>query len=90
MALLQREAERLNQSLVKAQESESFLKERNQNLNQSLQEASAAHSSTQGRLATLQKTLSVAEQDRRQLQVGEKELGTKCEMTLKRLLQTSH
>ena len=86
VTLLQREVERLNHALVKAQESESFLKERNQCLNQNLQEVSGAHSSTQGRQATLQKSLNVAEQDRRQLQVGEKESGVGRCISLKKPL----
>ena len=70
MAGLQREAERLGQALLKVQEGEVLLKERNQSLSQSLQEASAAHSATQGRLVALQKSLSTSEQEKRQLQVG--------------------
>lgn len=72
MTSLQSEVERLNQALLKAQESESLLKEKTISLNQSLQEATAAHSSTQGRLAALQKTLSVTEQDKRHLQVRQR------------------
>ena len=71
MSLLQREVERLSQALLKAQEAESLLKEKSASLNQSLQEATATHSSTQGRLVALQKTLCVAEQDKRLLQVSE-------------------
>ena len=69
MASLQREVERLSHALLKAQEGEGLLKERNQSLSQSLHEASATHSTTQGRLLTLQKTLSTSEQEKRQLQV---------------------
>jgi len=70
VASLQREVERLSQALLKVQEAEGLLKEKSQGLNQSLQEASTAHSATQGRLVTLQKNLSVSEQEKRQLQVG--------------------
>lgn len=73
MSLLQREVERLSQALLKAQEAESLLKEKSTSLNQGLQEAAAAHSSTQSRLVALQKTLSLAEQDKRLLQVSETE-----------------
>uniref|UniRef100_A0A673XCW3 Ciliary rootlet coiled-coil, rootletin n=1 Tax=Salmo trutta TaxID=8032 RepID=A0A673XCW3_SALTR len=67
---LQRELDRLSQALSKAQEGEVCLREKNQSLSQSLQEATVAHSATQGRLVALQKTLGLAEQDRRHLQVG--------------------
>lgn len=70
MSVLQREVDRLNQALLKAQEGESLLKEKFTSLNQSLQGVSAAHSSTETRVAALQKTLSVAEQDKRHLQVS--------------------
>ena len=70
MSALQREVERLTQLLAKALEGESSQRERVQSLAQSLQEATAAHSATQGRLSTLQKTLGLAEQERRQLQVS--------------------
>jgi chromosome segregation ATPase len=70
VASLQREVERLNQALLKVQEGEGLLKERNQSLSQSLQEVSVSHSATQGRLVTLQKSLSTSEQEKRQLQVG--------------------
>lgn len=70
MSLLQREVERLSQALLKAQESESVLKEKTSSLKKSLQEAVASHSSTQSRLTALQKTLTVAEQDKRLLQVS--------------------
>lgn len=75
VSLLQREVERLSQALVKAQESESLLKEKTLSLNHSLQESTAAHSSTQSGLAALQKTLSVTEQEKNLLQVckGEKD-----------------
>lgn len=71
MSLLQREVDRLNQALLKAQEGETLLKEKVSSLKQSLQEAAAAHSSTQTRVAALQKTLTVAEQDRRLQQVSD-------------------
>lgn len=71
VSLLQREVERLSQALLKAQEGESLLREKTTSLNQSLQEAATAHSSTQSRLAALQKTLTVAEQDKRLQQVSE-------------------
>lgn len=71
VSLLQREVERLNQALLKAQEGESLLKEKSTCLNQSLQEAAATHSSTQSRLAALQKTLTLAEQDKRLQQVSD-------------------
>ena len=71
VALLQRDVERLSQALLKAQESESSLKEKVTSLNQSLQEVAAAHSSTETRRAALQKSLSVSEQDKRPLQVSE-------------------
>lgn len=70
VSLLQREVERLSQALLTAQEGESLLKEKSASLNQSLQEVAAAHSSTQSRLAALQKTLTVAEQDKRLQQVS--------------------
>lgn len=70
VASLQREVDRLSQALSKAQEGEVCLREKNQSLSQSLQEATVAHSATQGRLVALQKTLGLAEQDRRHLQVG--------------------
>lgn len=70
---LQRELDRLTQALSKAQEGEVCLREKNQSLSQSLQEATVAHSATQGRLVALQKTLGLAEQDRRHLQVGGEE-----------------
>lgn len=76
VSLLQREVERLSQALVKAQESESLLKEKTLSLNHSLQEATAAHSSTQSGLAALQKTLSVTEQEKNLLQVCK---GEKCD-----------
>lgn len=71
MSLLQREVERLSQALLKTQEGESLLREKATSLNQSLQEAASAHSSSQSRLAALQKTLTVAEQDKRLQQVRE-------------------
>lgn len=70
---LQREVDRLSQALSKVHEGEACLREKTQNLSQSLQEATAAHSATQGRLVALQKTLGLAEQDRRHLQVGGEE-----------------
>lgn len=81
MSLLQREVERLSQALLKAQEGESVLKEKTSSLKKSLQEATASHGSTQSRLAALQKTLSVAEQDKRLLQVSEAE-GKKKQWTM--------
>lgn len=63
--------ERLSQALLKAQEDESLLREKTSSLRKSLQEAVASHSSTQSRLATLQKTLTEAEQTKRMLQVSE-------------------
>lgn len=63
--------ERLSQALLKAQEDESLLREKTSSLRKSLQEAAASHSSTQSRLATLQKTLTEAEQTKRMLQVSE-------------------
>lgn len=73
MALLQREVEMLSQALLKSQEGETLLREKITSLNQTIQEAAALQSSTQGRMAALQKTLSMAEQDRRLLQVRERE-----------------
>lgn len=70
MPSLQREVERLSQLLAKAQEGESGQRERVQSLALSLQEATSAHSATQGRLSTVQKSLGLAEQERRQLQVS--------------------
>lgn len=81
MSLLQREVERLSQALLKAQEGESFLKEKTSSLKNSLQEAAASHSGTQSRLAALQKALSVAEQDKRLLQVRQTE-GKKSPRTM--------
>lgn len=63
--------ERLSQALLKAQEDESLLRGKTSSLRKSLQEAAASHSSTQSRLATLQKTLTEAEQTKRMLQVSE-------------------
>lgn len=71
MSQLQREVERLSQALLKTQEGECVLREKTTSLNQSLQEAATAHSSAQSRLAALQKTLTVAEQDKRLQQVSE-------------------
>ena len=79
VSLLQREVERLSQALLKAQESESALKEKTSSLKKSLQEAAASHSSTQSRLTGLQKTLTVAEQDKRLLQVSGAEGMSKAE-----------
>lgn len=73
MSLLQRDVERLSQALLKAQDGESFLREKTSSLKKSLQEAEASHSSTQSCLASVQKMLSVAEQDKRLLQVSETE-----------------
>lgn len=70
MSLLHREVDRLNQALLKAQEGEAALKQKVTTLSQSLQEVAASHSGTQTRLAALQKTLSLAEQDKRLLQVS--------------------
>lgn len=67
----------LSQTLLKAQEGETLLREKITSLNQTIQEAAALQSSTQGRMAALQKTLSMAEQDRRLLQVREKTKGFK-------------
>ena len=78
---LQREVDRLNQALLKAQEGESALKQKVTSFNQTLQEVAAAHSSTQSRLVALQKTLNVAEQDKRLLQVSELEVETKTKQT---------
>lgn len=77
VALLQREVEMLSQTLLKSQEGETLLREKITSLNQTIQEAAALQSSTQGRMAALQKTLSMAEQDRRLLQVREKTTGFK-------------
>lgn len=77
VALLQREVEMLSQALLKSQEGETLLREKITSLNQTIQEAAALQSSTQGRMAALQKTLSMAEQDRRLLQVREKTTGFK-------------
>lgn len=67
----------LSQTLLKSQEGETLLREKITSLNQTIQEAAALQSSTQGRMAALQKTLSMAEQDRRLLQVREKTKGFK-------------
>lgn len=67
----------LSQALLKSQEGETLLREKITSLNQTIQEAAALQSSTQGRMAALQKTLSMAEQDRRLLQVREKTTGFK-------------
>lgn len=67
----------LSQTLLKSQEGETLLREKITSLNQTIQEAAALQSSTQGRMAALQKTLSMAEQDRRLLQVREKTTGFK-------------
>lgn len=63
----------LSQALLKSQEGETLLREKITSLNQTIQEAAALQSSTQGHMAALQKTLSMAEQDRRLLQVRERE-----------------
>lgn len=67
----------LSQTLLKSQEGETLLREKITSLNQTIQEAAALQSSTQGRMAALQKTLSMAEQDRKLLQVREKTKGFK-------------
>lgn len=67
----------LSQTLLKSQEGETLLREKITSLNQTIQDAAALQSSTQGRMAALQKTLSMAEQDRRLLQVREKTKGFK-------------
>lgn len=66
---LQREVDRVSSLLSKAQDLESVQRDRAQTLSQSLQDSNAAHSATQGRLATLQKNLTLTEQERKQLQV---------------------
>uniref|UniRef100_A0A8B9RJA6 Ciliary rootlet coiled-coil, rootletin n=1 Tax=Astyanax mexicanus TaxID=7994 RepID=A0A8B9RJA6_ASTMX len=69
VAALQREMDRLTAVLCKVQDAECVQREKAQTVSLTLQETAAAHSATQGRLATLQKSLSTAEQDRRLLQV---------------------
>lgn len=70
MSLLQTEVEQLSQALLKAEENEAVLREKNASLNQSLQELAAAHGSAQSRLTALQKALSMTEQEKQHLQVG--------------------
>lgn len=74
VSVLQREVDKLSQALLKAQENESLLKERTASLNMSLNEATTAHSSSQSRLAALQKSLTVSEQEKQQLQVSDTEV----------------
>lgn len=69
VSVLQKEADRLNQALLRCQEAESAVREKAVSLSQTLQEVTASHSDTQTRLLALQKALSSSEQDRRLLQV---------------------
>lgn len=71
VSLLQREVERLTQTLLRAQEGDATLREKAVSLSQTLQEVTASHSGTQSRLLSLQKALSSSEQDKRRLQVCE-------------------
>ena len=74
MSQLQREVDRLTQSLLRAQESECLLKERAASLNLSISEATAAQSSSQSRLALLQKSLTTSELEKQQLQVRKRRI----------------
>lgn len=76
---LQREVDRLNEIVLKAQEGESALKEKAASLSQTLQEVTASHSGMQSRLLALQKTVLSTEQDKRLLQVCGSDRKSACD-----------